>query len=125
MSVLLDGHKIGSMHTTRVVQGDRVTTSQQLQVEFERTGTKIFLTESETDEETVDGTPLKFDSRTRSSGVENFTRGEIRDGHKVEVHSRIGGANQTRTLEWPQGALLAEGLRLLELRAGLTPGTRY
>ena len=69
MSVLLDGHKIGSMHTTRVVQGDRVITSQQLQVEFERTGTKISLMESETDEETVDGTPLKFDSRTRSSGV--------------------------------------------------------
>jgi len=125
MSVLLDGHKIGSMHTTRVVQGDRVITSQQLQVEFERTGTKISLMESETDEETLDGTPLKFDSRTRSSGVENFTRGEIRSGHKVEVHSRVGGADQTRTLEWPQGALLAEGLRLLELRAGLTPGTRY
>jgi hypothetical protein len=125
MSVLLDGHKIGSMHTTRVVEGNRVVTSQRLQVEFERTGTKISLMESETDEETLDGTPLKFDSRTKASGVENFTRGEIRDGHRLEVHSRVGGADQTRTLEWPHGALLAEGLRLAELRAGLAPGTRY
>ena len=124
MSVLLDGHKIGSMHTTRR-RGDRVITSQRLRVEFERTGTKISLMESETDEETLDGTPLKFDSRTKASGVENFTRGEIRDGHRLEVHSRVGGADQTRTLEWPQGALLAEGLRLAELRAGLAPGTRY
>ena len=61
MSVLLDGHKIGSMHTTRVVEGNRVITSQRLQVEFERTGTKISLMESETDEETLDGKPLKFD----------------------------------------------------------------
>jgi len=125
MSVLLDGHKIGSMHTTRAVEGNRVVTSQRLQVEFERTGTKISLMESETDEETLDGTPLRFESRTKASGVENFTRGEVRDGQEVEVHSRIGGANQSRTLRWPQGALLAEGLRLAELRAGLAPGTRY
>lgn len=125
MSVLLDGHKIGSMHTTRSVERRRVVTTQRLQVEFERSGTKISLMESEVDEETVDGIALKFESRTRTSGVENFSRGEIRDGHKLEVHSRIGGADQTRTLEWPQGALLAEGLRLVELHAGYAPGTRY
>src|SRR5512135_745096 len=125
MSVLLDGHKIGSMHTSRMVAGDRVVTTQRLEVEFERSGTKISLTESEVDEETADGTPLKFDSRTKASGVENFTRGEIHDGHRLEVHSRVGGADQTRTIEWPQGALLAEGLRLAELRAGYAPGTRY
>src|SRR5512144_293037 len=81
MSVLLDGHKIGSMHTKRTVDGPRVVTTQRLQVEFERSGTKISLMESETDEETLDGIPLKFDSRTKASGVENFTRGEIRDRH--------------------------------------------
>ena len=125
MSVLLDGHKIGSMHTTRTVERGRVVTTQRLQVEFERSGTKVSLMESEVDEETADGIPLKFESRTRASGVENFIRGEIRDGRKLEVHSRIGGADQSRTLDWPQGALLAEGLRLVELRAGNAPGTSY
>ena len=125
MSVLLDGHKIGNMRTTRVVEADRVITSQRLEVVFERTGTKISLMESETDEETLDGRPLTFESRTRASGDENFTRGVVRDGHRVEVHSRVGGVEQTRTLEWPRGALLAEGLRLAELHAGLEPGTRY
>ncbi|HEY2396128.1 MAG TPA: transglutaminase-like domain-containing protein [Rudaea sp.] len=125
MSVLLSGRKIGSMHTTRVVHGERVVTRQQLRIELDRAGTRIALTTSETDEETLAGAPLAFESRTQMSGSETLVRGRIVDGHSVEVTSTIGGAAHTRTLEWPRGALLAEGLRLAEESAGTATGTRY
>ena len=36
MRVMLDGRKIGSMHTTRFENGDRIITTQALDVELDR-----------------------------------------------------------------------------------------
>lgn len=125
MSVLLDGRKIGQMHTTREADGTRVRTAQTMQIEIERSGLKVGMSTSETDEETLDGKPLRFQSRTKISGLESVQTGVIRADGKLEVTTEVGGAKQTLTLDWPQGALLAEGLRLTEERHGLAPGTRY
>jgi hypothetical protein len=125
MSVLLDGRKIGSMHTTRSIEGERVRTTQAMQIELERSGLKVALGTSETDEETRDGKPLRFESHTKISGIESVQVGTVGADGKFEVTTEVGGAKQTRTLAWPQGALLAEGLRLTEERHGFTPGTRY
>jgi hypothetical protein len=125
MSVLLDGRKIGSMHTVRSVDGERVRTTQAMQIELERSGLKVALSTSETDEETREGRPLRFESRTKISGIENVQTGTIGADGKLEVATEVGGAKQVRTLAWPQGALLAEGLRLVEEKHGFTPGTRY
>lgn len=124
MSVLLDGRKIGNMHTTRIVHGDRVTTTQAMSLTLERTGTKVALGTSETDEETRDGQPIAFESHTKISGTETVIRGVVK-GDQIELTSTIGGATQTRTLPWPKGAMLAEGLRLAEEKAGLAAGTHY
>ena len=124
MSVLLDGRKIGSMHTTRKFDGDRVVTTQALDVQLDRAGTKIALTTSESDTETSAGKPLGFASRTMISGTASALKGSLRADGKFEVVSEVGGAKQTRVLEWPAGALLAEGQRLAALRSGLAPGTR-
>lgn len=125
MSVLLDGRKIGSMHTTRNVDGERVRTTQAMQIELERSGLKLALSTSETDEETRAGKPLRFESRTKISGIESVQRGTLRSDGKLEVTSEVGGATRTRTIDWPQGAVLAEGMRLIEEKHGLVPGTRY
>lgn len=125
MSVLLDGRKIGSMHTTRSVDGERVRTTQAMQIELERSGLKVALSTSESDEETREGKPLRFESRTKISGIENVQIGVIGADGKLEVTTEVGGAKQVHSLAWPQGALLAEGLRLVEEKHGLTPGTRY
>jgi hypothetical protein len=125
MSVLLGGRKIGSMHTTRSVHDGMVTTRQTLHIEFDRAGTRVALQTDETDEETPAGQPLGFESRTSLSGSENVVRGTLRADGMLEVHSSIGGAAQSRSMPWPRGALLAEGLRLAEARAGTTPGTQY
>jgi hypothetical protein len=125
MSVLLDGRKIGQMQTTRKVDGTRVHTTQAMQIEIDRSGLKLGMSTSEVDEETLEGKPLRFESRTKISGIESVQTGVIRTDGKLEVTSEVGGAKQVRTLDWPQGALLAEGLRLAEERHGLAAGTRY
>jgi hypothetical protein len=124
MSVLLDGRKIGAMHTTRKTQGDRVLTTQALDVQLDRAGTKVALTTSETDTETLAGKPLAFESRTMISGTASALHGSLRADGKFDVISEVGGAKQTRILAWPQDALLAEGQRLAALRVGLTAGTK-
>jgi hypothetical protein len=124
MSVLLDGRKIGSMHTTRKVDSSRVVTTQALNVQLDRAGTKIALTTSETDTETADGKPLEFASRTMISGTASALHGSVRADGKFDVVSEVGGAKQTRILVWPAGALLAEGQRLAAQRSGLVPGTK-
>ncbi|MBN8887705.1 MAG: transglutaminase domain-containing protein [Rudaea sp.] len=125
MSVLLDGRKIGHMHTTRTVAGASVRTVQTMQIEIERSGLKVGMSTSETDEETSDGKPLRFESRTKISGIESVQTGVIRADGKLEVTTEVGGAKQTRVIDWPRGAVLAEGLRLAEEKHGLTPGSRY
>lgn len=123
-TVLLDGRKIGSFNTTRHVHGDQVTTRQTLHLVLDRNGTGIALSSDETSEETRGGKPLAFHSVTRLSGEETRIDGTIRDG-TIAVRTHAGAGMRERTLAWPEGALLPEGLRLGAIEAGLVPGTRW
>jgi hypothetical protein len=123
-TVLLDGRKIGSFESTRTLQGGRVVTSQTLDLSLDRAGTKIALTSKETTEETPDGKPLAFRSESKLSGSETIVEGTVAGG-SIHVRTRTGGAVEERDMAWPDGALMPEGLRLLGLRNGLAPGTRY
>jgi hypothetical protein len=125
MTVLLDGRKIGNMHLTRSVQGDHVITTQALSIELARTGIKVGLSSRETDTETRDGTPIGFESRSSISGIESVITGKVHDDGTCEVTTNIGGNPQTRTIMWPKGALLAEGLRLAEAKTSLNPGGHF
>ncbi|HJT97609.1 MAG TPA: transglutaminase-like domain-containing protein [Rhodanobacteraceae bacterium] len=123
-TVLLDGRKIGSFESTREERGGRVTTTQTLDLSIERAGITVALTSKETSEETAEGKPIAFKSLSKLSGTETTIEGRV-DGGKIAVTTTTGGAVQQREIAWPEGALLPEGLRLVALRAGLEPGTRY
>lgn len=123
-TVLLDGRKIGSFEATRRVEAATVTTTQTLELVLDRVGTRISLGSSETSIETRDGEPLAFRSATRLSGSESVTDGVVK-GDVVDVTVKGGGQSQRRSIEWPVGALLAEGQRLAAARAGLAPGTHH
>jgi hypothetical protein len=125
MSVQLDGRKIGSMHTTREVRGDRVITTQTMDVELDRAGSKLRLSTREVDTETRDGKALAFESRTAASGGVSAVRGHVNADGTFAVESDVGGAKQSRVIAWPANALLAEGMRLAEQSSGLAPGTRF
>ena len=123
-TVLLDGRKIGSFESTRVVRDGRVVTSQILDLSIDRAGVSVALSSRETSDETPDGKPLGFQSVTKLSGGETTIEGTLRD-HTLLVKTNTGGAAQQREMPWPQGALLPEGLRLAGIRQGLAAGTRY
>ncbi|HXD84467.1 MAG TPA: transglutaminase-like domain-containing protein [Rudaea sp.] len=125
MSVLLDGRKIGHMHTTREIRDGSVITTQKMNVELDRAGVTVALSTAESDAETPVGEPLAFTSLTSVSGIASTIRGTRRGDGRFDVVSEVGGAKSTRIVDWPKGALLAEGLRLAELRAGLAPGTHF
>jgi len=125
MSVQLDGRKIGHMHTTRELRGENVITTQTLDVELDRAGSKLRLSTRETDTETRDGKPLAFESRTSASGSLSVVRGHAGADGRFAVETEVGGAKQSRVVDWPKNALLAEGMRLAEQRSGLAAGTRF
>ena len=125
MSVLLDGRKIGHMHMTREVRDGSVITTQKMEVELDRAGVDVRLSTGESDAETPQGDPLAFSTRTAISGIASTIHGTRRADGRFDVVSEVGGAKTTRIIDWPKGALLAEGLRLAELRAGLRAGTRF
>lgn len=124
MTVTLDGRKIGNMHMTRQVENNHVISSQTLTVELSRAGVKVGMSSRETDTETRQGKPLKFESHTTISGMETVVTGVIHDD-KCDVTTIVGGNEQKRTIDWPKGALLSEGLRLAESKTALKPGVHY
>lgn len=124
MSVTLDGRKIGHLHNQRELRADRVVNRQTMAMSIDRAGVSIALEVSETHEETPDGKPLAFSTSSKMSGVESSSQGRIENG-QVQVSSSVGGISQNKTVAWPAGALLSEGLRLDARRRGLEPGTSY
>lgn len=125
MRVLLDGRKIGTMHTTRTVRGDHVITAQSMNVELDRAGVRVALASGETDTETRDGKPLAFETRTAISGMASTLHGSVREDGRFDVVTEVGGAKQARVIDWPHNALLAEGQRLATQRDTLEPGMRF
>ena len=123
-TVLLDGRKIGSFESSRKVRGAAVVTMQKLDMTLDRAGSRVALRSAETSTETIDGKPLAFRSVSLLSGSETTIDGRVHHG-SVQISVRNGGATRHRRMDWPNGALLPEGVRLAGLRAGLDPGTRY
>ncbi len=120
-TVLLDGRKIGRFHNTREVRDDRVVTTQQLDIELDRAGTKVAMSSTEVSEETPAGEPIAFTNASHLTGNETRIEGRVANG-RAQVRIRTAGEWQEREIAWPQGARLPEGLRLAGLAAPLEKG---
>lgn len=123
-TVLLDGRKIGSFESRREARGGTIVTLQKLEMVLDRAGSHVALSNAETSTETTDGRPLGFRSVSQLSGSETTIEGHVHDG-SIDVVTLTGGNQQKRSMSWPAGALLPEGLRLAGQRAGLAAGTTY
>ena len=124
LAILMEGKKIGYAEYTRIVEDGKVTTHQQMAMMLGRGGQTVKIESSETHIETSDGKPLGFEMRQTMSGIEQKRIGVIADG-KVTVAVETAGQPQSIAIDWPKGALLNEGMRLVQEQQGLKEGTAY
>lgn len=125
LRVALEGRKIGHLHVLRQPVADEVHTTQTLQIEVDRDGTRIALTSIERARESSDGQPLAFSSEMSLGGSRSLTRGERDEAGRWQIETEQAGRRQHQRFDWPSGALLPEGQRLQEASVARDPGTRY
>ena len=123
-AVFLDGGKIGHAKLTRTVDGDRVTTALTTQMTMDRMGMQLSITQEETSVETLDGKPISFTSKQSLGAMGQEISGQI-TGDKLEITTVMGDNQQVKTIDWPAGAVLSEGERLIHIEKGLAEGTSY
>ncbi len=123
-AMFIDGGKVGYSKHTRTVTGDRVTTEIYTKMTIDRMGVSLTITQEETSVETAGGEPISFTSKQSLGAMGQEIRGQITGG-KLEITTALGGQQQVRTIDWPEGAVLAEGARLVQIENGLAEGTSY
>jgi hypothetical protein len=123
-AVLVDGKKIGHMVHTRSVEGRTVTTLEETNMTIARAGMLLAIGTVDKTIETIEGKPLAFEFVQNMSGISQKIAGKVTDG-KVEVALEMMGTTQQQVLDWPEGAVMYEGMRLFEVEKGLTKGTAY
>jgi hypothetical protein len=124
LAILLQGQKIGYAVHARTVEDNKVTTCESFSMTLGRGGQAVKVTSEEKHIETIEGKPLGFEMSMMTSGIEQKTYGTIQDG-KIQVTKEAAGQKQTLTANWPEGALLSEGVRLEQMKRGLKAGNVY
>lgn len=124
MALLVGGQKLGYVVNVRQVAAGKVTTTQRMVLKIKRMGMELKIEQAETSVETIGGAPLSFSSSQDMGIMAQTTEGTVKDG-KAKVKVSSGQQVREMELDWPEGALLPEGLRLLSIRKGFSQGTTY
>ncbi len=124
-ALMMDGKKIGYVETSRVVDDGVVTTTEKTNMSISRLGVTIQVSSVDTSKETVSGKPKSFETVMDTSGMSSKTSGKFLQDNKVEISANIFGAIQNKTIDYPEDALMVEGLRLLQVEKGIAEGTSY
>jgi len=125
LALFMEGKKVGYAIETRAVSGDKVTTTEQVSITISRGGISMTIEMMETSIETASGEPLGFETTQKLGAMVMKMTGQVDKQGNVSVTTTSMGTEQKNTLQWPQGAVMAEGLRLLTLKKGLEEGTEY
>jgi len=125
LAVFIEGKKVGYAVHSRTVAGDKVTTTEEVSITISRLGVPVTITMSETSIETKQGNPIGFEVIQQLGAMAMKLAGSVDKQGKVTLTSMAMGAEQKSSFEWPAGAVMAEGLRLLSLKQGLKEGTQY
>ena len=120
-ALFMEGKKVGHAIQNRVVTGRKVTTSIELEITLSRTGIPVSVQTKAVTIETIDGKPLGFELEQALGLMATKTIGTIDEQGTVTVKT---GQQQTE-FDWPSGAVMSEGMRLLHLKHGLEEGTGY
>jgi hypothetical protein len=124
LAILVDGHKIGYAIHTRKAEDSKVTTIDDMNMLIARGPTAMRYASKEVCIESLAGKPVRFEFTQNISEAKQTRKGDIRDG-QVKMTVQNGPATETITHPYPAGSLMAEGLRLLQIKQGLQPGQKY
>ncbi len=124
-AVFMGGQKVGYTVQSRTVADGTVTTSEEMNITVTRFGMPVTMNVVETYIETVKAKPVGFKSKQDMSIMVSQMSGVIRPDGTMKVVADQMGTQQTQILDWPEGALMAEGLKLMSLEKGLKEGTAY
>jgi transglutaminase superfamily protein len=125
LAVFMEGAKIGHAKHIRKVEGGTVNTSDQMDITISRGPVSINAKTSEMHIETTEGKPLGFGYSENMGFMKKDVIGRIDNDGKMVIATTQLGATTEKTMEYPAGALMSEGLRLLEVKKGLAAGTKY
>ncbi|MDT8300522.1 MAG: transglutaminase-like domain-containing protein [Sedimentisphaerales bacterium] len=120
-ALLMEGKKVGYAIQRRDVEGEKVTTSIELKITLSRIGVPVTVKTNAKTFETVEGKPLGFELEQAMGLMASKTVGTIDERGKVKVKT----GQQEVEFDWPEGAVMSEGMRLLHLKHGLEGGTAY
>lgn len=122
--VFLAEQKVGYAHFSHTRKGDQITTSSSVVMKMGRMDQAIKAEINSSTVETIDGTPLRFNSVMKMAAFETTTSGEVHDG-KVTLTKEQFGMKQADTYDFPEGSLMEWGAFRLQLLKGSKPGTTY
>jgi len=124
-AVFMEGKKVGFAIQSRVAAKGKVTTTEKVSLTISRVDVPVTIDATETHIETTDGKPLGFEVVQELGATTMKVTGTVDKQGKVDMTTTSMGTEQKGTLEWPNGAVMTEGLRLLVLKKGLKQGTEY
>ena len=124
-AVFIDGKKIGSAKQVRKVADKKVTHVESAELTIARGAVSVTMRQSQTSFEALDGKPLGFEDVQELGTTRQSTKGAISADGKVRVTTVTLGQQRSRTFDWPKGAIMSEGLRLLAMGKGMRKGTSY
>lgn len=114
-AIRLGDTHIGYLHSERLESDGQIETRNELSLILKRNGELLTVASSERHRESSDGEPLAFASRLETGGSVTSVDGALGDdGWQVRISQ--GQTRTERQLDWPAGALLAEGQRRAMLR---------
>jgi hypothetical protein len=125
LAVFMEGKKVGYAIQSREVVGTKVTTTEKVSMTISRANVPVTINMTEISIETTDGKPLGFEAVQELSAMTMKVVGTVNSKGMVKLTTTSMGTKQKSEIEWPSGAVMAEGLRLLTLKNGLKEGTQY
>ena len=125
-AAFMDGKKMGYVTHTRTEENSRVINSEHVIFTIKRADVAMTISVKETYIETPQGKPLGFESMQYLGALGMTVKGiKNTTDPNFTVTITTGQNTQKRIIEWPEGALMAEGAERISRQKGLEPGTQY
>ncbi len=124
-AVFMSGQKVGYGTHERKVKGEKVATTETVHLTMNRGGTEVSIAVKESSLESRQGEPLGFESVQDMGMLSMTVKGRKNEKGGFDVTVKAAGTTQQQSLDWPEGALMPEGLLLLSREKGLKEGTAY